>query len=1246
MNSCHSLFGSNRSPYKEARLCGMSPGGPELGVEGPHPWVTNTQEFFTTTVPNFVSRVFTGVDNRELLAKQNAANLRSETAWVNAYQTPNIFTVAALPTTTIPASITPVDVLLRMPPQERIRSFYQFIRAIIRRSTLTTAPIRPEFNYPGLQQLNPPSTLDAPAPAHLAFLLQVAGLLSGQIDPREAGRATPDAMQVARLSFNDIYAVGTPGVMYEDYASGIRTIRTRFPDGSPGAPTTADITNPEYLLSNLPASRFRNWLAVNLTPGPDLDARRKTVMADLGRVSGQLIERDNKRVTEIQTNNEEFNKLRTDVTQNILRQNNTFMDNFRTMEPWQQLAVTGLGAYALYKMWNSKSRIVQAIPPALVGTYLYLRLVNGDPNALNTMVTAGTGILRPLVGAVRGGFNRAGLFVDQETEDRNRLAIMGRYFDQKGFASLYPYSLSFMTLSEVPMRHLGGAFRVTMNDRNQPTMSLSGPPGSPLYAQMEGICRSRSYDRGMVFGMFEQNNPMISESLGTVFYSLAASRPENAAEARLVESARITSAGPTPPPGSVMENSYGMIRDPAARAAYVNLVRRGMMLAQSPAYANRPFHTVIAELANGGPEVQPDLAEHITVADRTSRLPAERRVHTLGPAESLNNNRAESLTLLREEFEQSLERRLTPFLEPDAIKRVNEAANLILNSNKPLQETRLLQQQLEYTLLVAAIRNGEAKLTALNVNDVIGENNATWLASLPDHLRTWTERNVVGITSSFRRVSGIDDVLNIISGRLGSEITGPGTGFDTLRKHLEERKRQISQMRTPESAQKLLVAALQAQDPAAVTRLGGPAAAGEFARRILDTDQYRNDIFNHLEQAYAQSIATDIAEAMLTTHRRAGPPHSLDAIPADRRVTLVEMSNIAELARERGDRMFGSGERLGGTFASLAMRQALSSYNPVTDLPPVIGTFQGRLKAVEHVRFLGALYLTLQPIPESFVPPLLGPIDTHLRNRVRSVAEQLIAVGSAGDPEFRIQCQDIANVMELLGMTSDPVYTRIVIDVLSASVSIVEPLTKTMEEARKAGIDRINSESETLRKDISALRATAGTNATNTHQLYVKQSLARVEAETKVNAVNGAVLRKLRTQHIAEQTKLLNDAGAQADALLPGLLKQIEAKNKIHQAALAKLIADHAAAINTLEQAYRKQMQEAIVAGGNREAVTKTHRQLAEKMQTEQNEVRNKLRDDQTKERADDRAKMTAQVNSTWDAFRKQEAAHRVAMGI
>ncbi len=1214
-----------------------------MGVEGPHRYVTNVQEFFTTTVPNFLSRTFTGIDNRELLAKQNNANLQSQAAWVNAFQSPNVFAAPRLPSTTIPASITPLDVVLRMTPEDRVRAFYQFMRAVLPRSTITTAPIPAALNVPALQNSTLPASFtvpgDVPNPANLAFMLQTAGIVTGQVNPTEPGIAlNPEALRIARLAFNDIYAPGTPDVMFEDYLSGIRSIRNRFPDGSPGAPTIADIRNPEYLMRNLPDARFRNFVRVNMIPGPDLEARRKTLQGHIDRVASLVEERDKKRIVDIQTTNEQLSKIRTDVTENINRQNNTFMDNFRTLEPWQQFAAMGIGAYALYKMWNSQNRVINKIPLALLGTYGYLRLVNGDPNALNTMVTAVQGALAPATNLIGRGFNRLGLFQSQESVDRDRLAIMGRYFDQKGFLDMYPHSLAFMTLSEVPMRELGGAFRVTMNGEDQPSMSMYSEPGQPLYARMEGIIRTRRYDRNMVFGMFHQNNPMISGALGTVFYNLAASRPENRVQAELVERSRVNSGAPTLGPNGRMQNSYEMMRDPAARRAYVDLVRRGMALAQSAQYANRPFHEVIAELGQVTPEVQPDLAEHITYRDREDRLTAERALMNLGPAEAVEANRAASLNMLKAEFDQSVLLRLAPFLEaPGGVDRVNEARDRILAGNKPLQETRMLLQQLEYTLFLAAMRNGEAQLTAANVNEVIGTNSPTWLFNLADHLRTWTERNVVGITSSFRRVNGIGDVLTIISNRLGSEITGPGTGFETLRKDLEQRQKQLTEMRTPETAQKLLVSALQSEDAGAIARLGGTAAAGEFVARILNTDEYRNNLFNHLEQAYAQSIATDIAEAMVTTHRRSGPPYLTDSNPTLRGVTLVEMNNIVMLARERGDRMLGVGGRMGGMMASIAMRQELSSYDPAVNLPAASGIAE-RTKAVNHLRFLGALYLTMQPMPD---------IDI-LRDRVRLVADHFVpAVGAPIDSgaEFLNQCRDIAGIMELFNMVAEPSYIRLV--QVADTASVAAPIQTEFEAFSKNAFELNEKETKNstghLEAQAKALRAAAEATANVRTQTYSKDSTAHINAAP---VANRPAMTKMRAQHIIDQNARLDTARTDVEPIIKGLRTDITDMQANHLTRLTALRDTQRKEIGQLSEEFRK----AIAAGVDRVTAVQNFRKRAEEKAKEFTDARNKLATALSNERADLRKRITNDIATHWDTFTKDHttlvANHRTAIGL
>ncbi len=1047
------------APLSERRLCRMSGGsGPVTPGEGPSGFVENTNDFIESMLAR--SRDFITGEDR---LKASRANLRSDIAWLQAFETLDF---SAPPrSSALPNVATPKDVLEAMPADERVAAYYRFIRQTLPAQMFlpvppATTPIA-ELNYPDYVRPSPSSgVLPVPTPEHRAFVLRVAGIVSGKTNTAEIAGLTRES-SFARIAYQHLYPVGSPGFINEDFRKAVDRLRGDARAGSRPEPTAADLANPDYLRRNLRPGRFLGWLNAMLAE-PGGATRRIEVERMLVSLNGIEAQRERKQNLQKLSSEMERQKIDKSIAETTERRNRTIYDNFGRMETWQQWAVAGLGVYALYKMWNSKSKVLNAVPPALVGTYLYLRLVNGDDNALQTMTGAGQTFVNRIGDFLKPVGRSLGILPqDPQEVERSRLALMGRYMDQKAFLSEYPNSLAFLTLSETTMGSLASAFRITGSPRGPFQTSLFAAPTDPLHVEMDGIVRQRKYDRQMVFSMFERDNPRISSALGTVFYHIAAKNPRNREKVRLVEEAR-RSAAPLTADGRI-DASYDRITNGAARTAYVDLVREGSLQAMTT-HAGKTFAKMIEELLRpAAPEAEPDLAEHISVADRYDSARGFRRAEAgvLAIRERpLDPTRAPSLTAFRTEFEETLSRLTrtpSPILDEAAAKRYRAAGERILTDApgepvRPLPTILATLHRLEYAVNVAALKRGAGlPVTIDDMNEILeGFDNPGWVQNSLATVGNFINRTLVTLDSGFRNVDNIESVKTILRGRFFAGAVNGGDHFSSLTKHLNETQSRVHRMRR---AKEEFVNAL---DPATIARMGGRGTAEQFAERMMDRPEYQQILID-AERDFAQGVATDLAEAMLGTHRRNGN-HLLTRNPAERRVSPVEEENIIVAARERANRLFGPPDRpLRGMWFALAMREHLRAYNPVTDLNRA--NEDSRILSIDHTRGIATLYMSLQPMPDL-------EVTTHLRSRVRFIAQGFLAAHTdavnAGVAQanairatqsFRQGIPDIIKTMQLLNMT------------IGADDDIVQSLEGILklgnaEEAEKAEKATKNAEEE------------------------------------------------------------------------------------------------------------------------------------------------------------------------------------------
>lgn len=1017
----YTLFNSGSHPERETRLVrqhlSSMPGG------GAIPQIEKAQN----DLMNFMSAQFENLINPNGVRNNiNDRNMRNPQLWVEAFQNENIFTAPVSPNP-LPPIFRPKDVLLTLPPEDRAIHFYRFARGMIPQGTLRdpfftgvkaglpghhqeifTAP---DFEaYVNAQRRIRP--IGIPEKNDLRTILDTIARMNGRPLPLEGDPTmTPihrTSLDLARKAYKEVYPALQPGHLYHDYLDAVRQLQQLQPP-----PTNTDLRSHSYLVRQLRIfnrpSRFLGWLQT-MTPAeaeaalkPHAAAReQQDAHRNLQKLGAQ----------------EALTKLSEGPRKAIEKKNRHFSQNFDGMEPWQQYATIGLGIYAMYYLWTAQDANKKSpkflwlipynmIPPALIGTYLYLRLIHGDENAMDTM----TGSTQEFLANIwnRGdAFLRGGGALPEtlEAKDQRNLELMARYFDQAAFEKMSPAATAFATLAEARLGHIAESFRPNLDGRGG---ILYASPRDPLYLEVDAIIRRRSYNKNALHQLFHHHNPAIGKGLAPLFYQLAARKPKNRDIAGRIENARRASTTI----GTGVNASYDNITDPFLRREYVRLINDGLLIAREE-HRNEVFANVAASLLSE-PEKprKPDHAEHLLIPDSLGKK--ERELHALRTREVLPE-RKEVMELVIADAQEFFDHYSPPAAnvidvaaKARMMQRVREITALPATT---VQQALTMAEQLKYAILVTAATREGAKLpiTSVEVSKMLGEKPA--YTEVITAVLNWINKELLTVSSKFGKITTISDLQAILAERFFTDAQSlEGEGFPVLQDKLADYKTRFEQLRDPVLMADRFFAQLRAHDLPAINRLGGLAQEKEikdrFIQKILSTPEYQQNV-NDKETYFAQRFGTSIVLAVFTTHRRNGI-HALDPVKANRRITPTEENNLAEESEFLYREIVGTVDRPGdGMWAALTVDQTLRKFDVSTmniartheqDIVRLNSINQTGQIATLHLAIQPLLHKTVRPAPVPFGVPLALPVvEFPIKDEVRSIAIKLWEYFRSLDP--------------------------------------------------------------------------------------------------------------------------------------------------------------------------------------------------------------------------------------------------------
>ncbi len=628
---------------------------------------------------------------------------------------------------------------------------------------------------------------------------------------------------------------------------------------------------------------------------------------------------------------EDLRRINDETRNTLARTSRTLMDNFERMEPWQQFAVGGLFAYVMWKAWKSDGKFLGLIPyswvpTGLVGTYLYMRLIQGNDNALNDMAGMGQRGVNILGNLAQNGLRRLNVMGPPEGDRLLReLAVMHKFFDQRAFERIYPASVAFTALAEAKLGNIAAGFRTEAGG-----YTFTAPPGSQLHLELfgengrGGICQRRGYNAAAVSAYMRNSSPQVTRAITSFFFVTGAQDPANREVVQRIEKARRDMATPTNPAPSYLD-----IAGPL-RAEVLRIIGRGHLMAQTPPLSQQNFAQVIGSMMET-PErerFQVDTSQTSDLLGSPRRL-RERGLYTLGNTTPIVD--AVNLAAERTAFKNQLVLGFTEW-------RGNMVAHGILNAasstrvqmrvaeivalvdaphNKPLREVHLALERLKYYVMVAAHGSSSHPLTAEIIDRQI-------LAVLPPPavadangmldrlLRGGTDiirgfNNLIRLDGRFYEPRNLNDVLTFLNAD-SFRTFGPlrslnAQGFDHLRGRVTFYKQQFDRMRDRGGLggigaddRNIRRTAERMVDAPGSTLVGAPrfpdrATAITGVMNGLRQNATFAERVDERERMFATQVSTELLLAFITDHRTNGN-HVLSERLADRVLSPTEMRNL------------------------------------------------------------------------------------------------------------------------------------------------------------------------------------------------------------------------------------------------------------------------------------------------------------------------------------------------------------------
>ncbi len=919
----HSLFSTGfRAPERETRLCQQVPGAPGTapGTSGPKEGFSERLVHLNTGLQYFFKEAFNTVTFSTDLSEKTRSNMMDERQWIQGFQD-TLFDPKKSPAAP-KGEHGPREYLLSLDQSDRALAFVKFVHAMIPHGIRNDAVKGVLLNgFPALKAkdvagLTPEEALKqisgAANEVKIKKITSTLMLLTGQ-------KSTTDAAEkaLAMETLREFYPKPPStqiGHLYQDYVDAVRELRAL-----PTQPSKVQLTDVAFLRQKLPPGRLRAYM--QLADEPEARAR----VEEVAKIAEQ---REKDQQTLRLQSQRDLHIIDLAMRKNLENAKRTPLENWDRQSPETQFMIGAALAVGAYFMLTSKNKAVAWTPWVLGGIWGYMTLIQGNDKALNDMLNFGQEAVNTVGSGIKGIGSTLGWVKSSEGQSMlERLSKMEDFFNTRAFEKIYPSAVAFTTLAEVQLKHLALALHPAGNG-----FVFSAGKGHAATEEMDGIIKRRGYDRNAVYSYINNGRVEVTRALTSTFFVLGSRDSQYQADAKEVEDARrklATTNNAVP--------SYGDITDPKIRGKYINIVRRGLEMAQEKPYNGMTFAGLVETMMQT-PErkrYQMDTAEEIgTYLDAAGNHKTELALYT-GSNKELDKDTAREKKNFSEEL---VGKEWTEFLNNIAPIMLHKSAKDRLQTHfeeiwkvattGTVQEKLQATERLKYVTLVAAVRNTALPLDQDEIDkNVIPEVSVReaggiikYLLKLGEGTLNWANENILTVSGRFTAVRDLNSVKAFLQDgswkTFGTMESLNKRGFGLLIARLEHFRKKFNEARdrgipgpvahnnNVARAAEIILDKQIKKDANYLKRFGDNRDAAIAAIKTalignntslvsqLTQDRYLDQI-NNLEQYFAQRIANSVVLAFLTDHRKNGA-HELSKTLEDRVLSPIEERNLVK----------------------------------------------------------------------------------------------------------------------------------------------------------------------------------------------------------------------------------------------------------------------------------------------------------------------------------------------------------------
>ncbi|MBP9773374.1 MAG: hypothetical protein KBD00_01945 [Candidatus Peribacteraceae bacterium] len=874
------------------------------------------------------------------IAQRKEMELRhkNEIEWINALTHPDFLT-APKDDTPLSATHGPEERMKHLTIDQRKLEMKGFLKAAFPASVRTSVDFRSHFD-------------DLFQPDNLKVVQQALKLLVGE---KGTLSEADTAWKLAKMTIYERNPGSVAGGrLITQYLHWVEDNKLKQSD--------PDATNSAHIYATSKNGELKGAALLGLLDQPGVMAGMKLVLREKDLEDHQAMEISQTKRNKM-TGRAELDKL--------AQESQTFMDNFRNLDPRMQFGLIAAGGVAAAMLLKSKNWFAKAIPISLLGAWSYLTLFKGDTEAVDHIAAGIQQFTTFSFGKVRTGAEKVGILAPKKKEI-DKLTVMSNFLKSKAKQDIEPTAAAFSALSNAKIGVMANAFTFDesageLTGELQISKDMRNPAGKILYEHLKTITQDLGgAGREQMFNELKTNKKAVGSAILHVMYTIGSGIEDNIATASHLD--------------TFVENggnraSYESL-SAEQKAQYLHIAYEGLNEARkNPIYKDMTFVELITEfqkaaLARTVPRL--DGAEKVTdiKAEKPEEFRAMDAVRTARTKPELDALLSDTgaIALDYTAFLGRCEAELK--LEPGAKALLLTQFNDIRKSGESLPAILQTVEKFKYAILLSILRD-TPPTTSADIEMMIGSRATFTLSTALDNLTSFINRNIVTVASNFNvNVVDIQSVKALLTERTGTASLNSlnGAGLPKLQQKMDVYDVRFKELRDTKTQARKIVDS----SPIILGLFAGDAAkARAQVQTSLEQLGYTERIAR-MEQYFAQKCTNSLALSMLVTQKAGTANDILDA-KNNRSTTSIEEDNLArefdvyfdDICKQTiSPNMWESGEQLAAAFQPFVTSVEIDSLDFEDE--------SNRMKAVNHVRDL-ALASLLNP---TLVPDLKAKINS------------------------------------------------------------------------------------------------------------------------------------------------------------------------------------------------------------------------------------------------------------------------------